>query len=477
MIKKYADVLLAALFALATGLFVPFSPALLWESINWNLLGILFCLMTITAEIGKWGIPRALCLHFFDGKVTVRQLARFFTGACFFSSMVITNDISLIIFVPFSISTFIKIHERSLLIPLITLETIAANMGSMLTPIGNPQNLFIYEYFHLPLSDFLSTTAPVVFISGFFLYLAGRLFPETVISSLPSREMELPRKKSLFLLFLLLLCVLHVLRLIPLALVMAVVVPAMIFLDRKAFWEVDYKLLLLFSLLFMAVGNLGRLDILSTWARQTIGGHEFLDIPSPLPIYQQCAGHGHAFSLYGKLGAPSPGCGCGRPGHPHCFHGQPHFLQSLYPYSCRLQKGVPGPLFALQPAPSGSAHPVVCDGVLRKGRGTSFGLWPADPSRLWKRVLGFNAPASPRIRSGSKRKAPLWAGQTPALHSPVPIPQSPPARTKKRDAIDYHGIAFFYFTFFVPPALTVVSSPMRHRVLTRTLPSASPSLL
>ena len=188
MIKKYADVLLAALLALATGLFVPFSPALLWESINWNLLGILFCLMTITAEIGKWGIPRALCLHFFDGKVTVRQLARFFTGACFFSSMVITNDISLIIFVPFSISTFIEIHERSLLIPLITLETIAANMGSMLTPIGNPQNLFIYEYFHLPLSDFLSTTAPVVFISGFFLYLSGRLFPETVISSLDRKS-------------------------------------------------------------------------------------------------------------------------------------------------------------------------------------------------------------------------------------------------------------------------------------------------
>lgn len=68
MIKKYTDLLLAALLALATGLFVPFSPALLWESINWNLLGILFCLMTITAEIGKWGIPRALCLHFFDGK-------------------------------------------------------------------------------------------------------------------------------------------------------------------------------------------------------------------------------------------------------------------------------------------------------------------------------------------------------------------------------------------------------------------------
>lgn len=68
MIKKYTDVLLAALLALATGLFVPFSPALLWESINWNLLGILFCLMTITAEIGKWGIPRALCLHFLTEK-------------------------------------------------------------------------------------------------------------------------------------------------------------------------------------------------------------------------------------------------------------------------------------------------------------------------------------------------------------------------------------------------------------------------
>ena len=68
MIKKYTDLLLAALLALATGLFVPFSPALLWESINWNLLGILFCLMTITAEIGKWGIPRALCFIFLTEK-------------------------------------------------------------------------------------------------------------------------------------------------------------------------------------------------------------------------------------------------------------------------------------------------------------------------------------------------------------------------------------------------------------------------
>lgn len=81
--QKYADLLLAALFAVFTGLFVPLSPSLLWGSINWNLLGILFCLMVITAEIGKWGIPRALCLRFFSGKGTVRQMARFFIFACF----------------------------------------------------------------------------------------------------------------------------------------------------------------------------------------------------------------------------------------------------------------------------------------------------------------------------------------------------------------------------------------------------------
>ncbi|WP_297038102.1 SLC13 family permease [uncultured Dialister sp.] len=275
MITKYADLLLAALFALFTGLFVPFSPSCLLESINWNLLGILFCLMTITAEIGKWGIPRALCLYFFAGKTTVRRMARFFIFACFFSSMVITNDISLIIFVPFSISIFIEIRERSLLIPLITLETIAANMGSTLTPVGNPQNLFIYDFYHLSLPAFLSITAPVVLISGVLIYLAGCLFPKDRAPALPPMEMVVPKKKSLLLLFLLLLCILHVLRLIPLPLVMAAVVPAMILLDRGVFFHVDYKLLLLFALLFMAVGNLGRMDVISTWAREALTGREF----------------------------------------------------------------------------------------------------------------------------------------------------------------------------------------------------------
>ena len=275
MIKKYADLLLAALFAVFTGLFVPLSPSLLWGSINWNLLGILFCLMVITAEIGKWGIPRALCLRFFSGKGTVQQMARFFIFACFFSSMVITNDIALIIFVPFSIATFLEIRERALLIPLITLETIAANMGSMLTPIGNPQNLFIYDYYHLPLFTFLSITGPVVLISGFLIYMAGRLFPKRTVSSLPPMERPLPKKKSLLLLFLLLLSILHVLRLLPLSLVLAVVVPVMVILDRHVFLRVDYKLLLLFALLFMAVGNLGRMDMVSTWARDVLAGREF----------------------------------------------------------------------------------------------------------------------------------------------------------------------------------------------------------
>ena len=68
MIKKYADLLLAALFAVFTGLFVPLSPSLLWGSINWNLLGILFCLMVITAEIGKWGDSPGCAFVFSPGR-------------------------------------------------------------------------------------------------------------------------------------------------------------------------------------------------------------------------------------------------------------------------------------------------------------------------------------------------------------------------------------------------------------------------
>ena len=155
------DLTVAMLFAIIVSSLVPFSSAAILASINVPLLGLLFCLMTIVAGLRQSGLFTYAYRLIFNEHTSSRKLGRFFIFSCFFSSMLITNDVSLIIFVPLAIMILTDVRAIRLLIPVVTWQTIAANMGSMLTPIGNPQNLFIYSYYNLSLRDFLSITFPI----------------------------------------------------------------------------------------------------------------------------------------------------------------------------------------------------------------------------------------------------------------------------------------------------------------------------
>lgn len=275
LLTKYPDLILSILFAAITTLFVPFSLREMAGSINTGLLAILFCLMAIVAGLRKYGLLLALYGHLLSAETTLRTLARFFIFICFFGSMLITNDISLIVFVPLSMDILVKARERSALIPLITLMTIAANMGSMLTPVGNPQNLFIYSYYHTGLLEFLSVTGPVVLVSGAVLYLSTFLFPGTA-AAVPGGRIVVQKKQAAVLLLLFAACLLQVLRILPLSWLLLLVVPVLFVMDRSLFRKVDYKLLLLFTFLFLGVGNLSRMDAVRTMAVDLLSGHEFL---------------------------------------------------------------------------------------------------------------------------------------------------------------------------------------------------------
>lgn len=273
--KKNADLSITALLALCSTCFVPWEPVVMAEGINFPLLALLFCLMAIVAGLRKAGLF-TIGLHlFFHERTSLRQMGRFFIFSCFFTSMAITNDVSLIIFVPLAIATYKEAHALRQVIPVLTWQTIAANLGSMLTPIGNPQNLFIYSYYHLPLVSFLEITGPVVLISGLFLYLITFTLPKhpMALPTLPDRPLSKPTISLLLLAFGL--CLLHVLRLLPISYLLFLVLPLLFFLDRHLFKEVDYKLLFLFLFLFVLVGNITRIPGLKEQATTFLSGHEF----------------------------------------------------------------------------------------------------------------------------------------------------------------------------------------------------------
>ena len=165
-IKKETVLCIAALLAVISMFFVPPSPAYL-AYIDFRVLALLFCLMLVVAGFQSIGFFRYLGNRLLSGAKDTRTLCLLLTGLCFFSSMFITNDVALITFVPFAVLLFSMAEQTSLLIPVIVLQTIAANLGSMLTPVGNPQNLYLYSAFSLSMGSFLLSMLPVSALSAY----------------------------------------------------------------------------------------------------------------------------------------------------------------------------------------------------------------------------------------------------------------------------------------------------------------------
>lgn len=274
-LKDNPDLSLACVFALTMTTMVPFSIETVLSSINLPLLILLFCLMAIVAGLKKSGILTASYPLLFSKTASSRTLARFFIFSCFFSSMLITNDVALIIFVPLSIAMLTQTHLFSLFVPVIVLETIAANLGSMLTPIGNPQNLFIFSYYNYSLGSFLKITAPIVIVSGLLIFAATCFIKEKQVILPQNETISLSPVIIGILLGLFVLCLLSVLRIFPVNWLLATVVPVIFFIDRSLFKAVDYKLLCLFVFLFIGVGSLARLPFMQTAPAEFLAGNEF----------------------------------------------------------------------------------------------------------------------------------------------------------------------------------------------------------
>ena len=182
--------------------------------------------------------------------------------------MAVTNDVALITFVPFAILTLQGLSLSSLLIPTIVLQTIAANLGSMATPVGNPQNLFLYSFYGLSAQDFFGTVLPVTAISLALLMGAVFCFPSKPLKAVSSHDAPKPGLLKLCLfLSLFALCLLTVFHLLPAGILLLFTIAALLLWERSLFSQVDYSLLFTFVCFFIFAGNIGRIPLISETLR------------------------------------------------------------------------------------------------------------------------------------------------------------------------------------------------------------------
>ncbi|MDD2648964.1 MAG: SLC13 family permease [Eubacteriales bacterium] len=242
--------------------------------IDFSVLAMLLSLMSVVGLMKHLGWLSRLSSALISRCGSMRKLSLAICLCCFFFAMLVTNDVALLTFIPLSISA-LSSAPASVLIYTLSLETVAANLGSVLTPFGNPQNLYIYTHYGMSGAELFSAAFPMWAASLLLVCLAVLPIKNAPVSVKGSEASAKPDKlRSAAAAALFLCCVLSVLRVVNTYICLALVVLSLVLLDRKALLEADYSLLLTFVCFFIFVGNLGASEAVRSAVGSVMAGRE-----------------------------------------------------------------------------------------------------------------------------------------------------------------------------------------------------------
>ncbi len=195
----------------------------------------------------------------------VRTLALALVYITFIGSMFLANDMALLTFLPLGYISLSSTGKEKYMAPIFILQNISANLGGMLTPFGNPQNLYIYTKFNIPNLEFMGVMA-IPFAVSILLFTVCCLFlPKEALTLEDETAEKLPPVRAAFYLVLFALAILTVFRIVPYYICLPITVIAIFFADRGALLKVDYPLLLTFVAFFLLAGNVSRIGAVSSF--------------------------------------------------------------------------------------------------------------------------------------------------------------------------------------------------------------------
>ncbi len=274
-VRREPVLLVAAIAALISCFFVP-PDALYRDYFDFRTLALLYCLMTVVGGLRQAGLfshlAHMLCRH----AGSVRRMGLLLVLLSFFSAMLITNDVALLTFVPFAVVVLGMADRKQALIRVVVLQTVAANLGSMLTPVGNPQNLYLFSFYDLSPGMFLRVTFPFWALSLVLLAAACRSLPGERLEVFLGEEPGLDVRHLAVYGVLFAVCLLVVLRVLDWKMMLAIVVLTLLLADRGMLLRADFMLLLTFAAFFVFSGNLARLEPVSRLLRRLLTGREYL---------------------------------------------------------------------------------------------------------------------------------------------------------------------------------------------------------
>lgn len=274
-VRRELVLCIAVLLAIISAFFVPPSGEY-FDYIDWDTLCQLFALMAVMKGFQSAGLFSFLAEKLLKRAHTTRRIMFVLVFLPFVMSMVITNDVALITFVPFALTVLSLSGNDRLAVPLVILQTIAANLGSMFTPIGNPQNLYLFARSGMSFGGMLLLMLPYVLLSA--AGLAGIIMcfkSSPVLCELPRTELAGAFPLTWPAVFFVL-CLLGLFNVLPPAYVAAIVFAFLVIFARPVLKKIDYSLLLTFFALFIFTGNLGALPAFKSALSSVISGNEVL---------------------------------------------------------------------------------------------------------------------------------------------------------------------------------------------------------
>ena len=231
--------------------------------IDFKVLILLFNLMVVVAAFKELKVLDSIAIGLLKKCNTYTSISLALVFITFISSMIVTNDVALITFVPLSIVIARKANINVLKI--VIFQTLAANLGSSFTPMGNPQNLFIDSFYNLSPIDFFKITLPIVVLAVLFLVLL--VFKDKKMNlSLDLEDVKIDNKRDVYLfggLFLIIL--LSVFHVIDYKVTFLITIVMVLILNKKLFSQVDYSLLITFIGFFIFVGNISTMDVVKNF--------------------------------------------------------------------------------------------------------------------------------------------------------------------------------------------------------------------
>lgn len=273
-IKKETILCVSLLLAIISMFFVAPDKKYV-DYVDFRTLMLLFCLMAVMAGFQSIGLFKYIGSWLLSKTKNTRQLVLILIMLPFILGMFITNDVALITFVPFALIVLRLAQKENLIVIVVILQTIAANLGSMLMPMGNPQNLYLYSKSKMSLGAFVTLMLPYTIISAILLILSVLFIKREKFMDFKLEEVQIKKISLIFVYSILFtLCLLTVSKVISVYILLGIIAVAFICIDRSIFKKIDYSLLGTFIGFFVFIGNMGRLPSFCNFLEKIIAGHE-----------------------------------------------------------------------------------------------------------------------------------------------------------------------------------------------------------